>query len=261
MRLLGCRGGWFCRSITLGVMTFNVVDPLHRFWSHSIDFRIWPEALLQRIVEAPALPPDMDAGYTVLLDKDHLTQELRPATYQAYIPSRPSEDAYQTHIRDFFSDVPYVAKYLWRDELLPAKWCLDYDMKHEYLRPMLEWRMECDHDWSVPVRNLGKGLMKLLPPDISEPVCNRQKVRCKPLDWRVMAFGRSLNGDTLPMLASMFAYLTGLKCDCRQALRATGEQLCRRWDHGELGGALSHDSALSSGCKRGRPGTRVHLSL
>jgi len=172
MRLLGCRGGWFCRSITLGVMTFNVVDPLHRFWSHSIDFRIWPEALLQRIVEAPALPPDMDAGYTVLLDKDHLTQELRPATYQAYIPSRPSEDAYQTHIRDFFSDVPYVAKYLWRDELLPAKWCLDYDMKHEYLRPMLEWRMECDHDWSVPVRNLGKGLMKLLPPDISEQLAS-----------------------------------------------------------------------------------------
>jgi len=137
-----------------------------------IDFRIWPEAVLQRIVEAPALPPEMDAGYTVLLDKDHLTQGLCPPTYQAYIPSRPSEDAYQTHIQDFFSDAPYVAKYLWRDELLPAKWCLDYDMKHEYLRPMLEWRMECAHGWSVPVRNLGKGLMNLLPPDISEQLAS-----------------------------------------------------------------------------------------
>ena len=105
----------------------------------------------------------MDAGYTILLDKDHLTQGLRPPTYQAYIPSRPDEDAYQKQIQDFLSVAPYVAKYLWRNELLPAKWCLDYDMKHVCLLPMLEWRMECDHDWAVPVRDLGKGLMTLLP--------------------------------------------------------------------------------------------------
>jgi aminoglycoside 6-adenylyltransferase len=64
------------------------------------------------------------------------------------------------------SDAPYVAKCLWRDELLPAKWCLDYDMKHIYLRQMLEWRMELDHGWSVPAGFLGKGLKKRLPPDI-----------------------------------------------------------------------------------------------
>lgn len=133
-----------------------------------IDFRLWPVFLLQRIVQAGALPDDMDAGYRVLLDKDHLTQGLRPPTYQAYIPARPSADAYQTHIEEFFTDAPYVAKYLWRKELLPAKWCLDYDMKHVYLRPLLEWHMECDHGWAAPVRNLGKGLMKRLPPDIAE---------------------------------------------------------------------------------------------
>ena len=27
-----------------------------------------------------------------------------------------------------------MAKCLWRDEIFPAKWCLDYDMKHVYLR-------------------------------------------------------------------------------------------------------------------------------
>jgi len=51
MRLLGCRGGWFCRSITLGVMTFNVVDPLHRFWSHSIE-----------IIEDPSRTPSNAAA-------------------------------------------------------------------------------------------------------------------------------------------------------------------------------------------------------
>lgn len=31
---------------------------------------------------------------------------------------------------------------------------------------MLEWRMECDHNWSVPTGALGKGLKKRLPPEI-----------------------------------------------------------------------------------------------
>jgi hypothetical protein len=39
-------------------------------------------------------------------------------------------------------------------------------MKHIYLRPMLEWRMELDHDWSMRTGALGKGLKKQLPPKI-----------------------------------------------------------------------------------------------
>ena len=91
---------------------------------------------------------------------------MKPPTYTAYIPVPPTNEVYQKMIEEFFSDAPYVAKCLWRDELLPAKWCLDYDMKHVYLRPMLEWRMELDHDWSVRTSALGKGLKKRLPPEI-----------------------------------------------------------------------------------------------
>ncbi len=123
-------------------------------------------ALTQRIAQAPDLPARLDDGYAVLVDKDHLLTGLRPPTYRTYIPARPSEETYQTMIQDFFSDAPYVAKCLWRDELLPAKWCLDYDMKYIYLLPMLEWRMERDHGWSVPTGNMGKGLKKRLPPEI-----------------------------------------------------------------------------------------------
>jgi aminoglycoside 6-adenylyltransferase len=62
--------------------------------------------------------------------------------------------------------VPYVAKCLRRDELLPAKYCLDCDMKHVFLRQMLEWRAALDHDWSLPAGFLGRGLKKRLPPEI-----------------------------------------------------------------------------------------------
>jgi len=131
-----------------------------------IDFTLWPVSLLERIVAEPTLPAELDAGYTMLLDKDHLTDAMLSPTGKAYVPVQPTLATYQLLINDFLSDAPYVAKCLWRDELMPAKWCLDYDMKHVYLRQVLEWHVETDHNWSLPVKNLGKGLKKHLSKDI-----------------------------------------------------------------------------------------------
>ena len=131
-----------------------------------IDFTFWPVELLRKIIQAPALTAELDAGYRVLLDKDGLTKGMQPPTHVSYIPVPPTNEVYQKTIEEFFSDAPYVAKCLWRQELLPAKWCLDYDMKHVYLRPMLEWRMELDHGWSMPTGALGKGLKKRLSAEI-----------------------------------------------------------------------------------------------
>jgi aminoglycoside 6-adenylyltransferase len=130
-----------------------------------IDFTLCPIEMLRKIVRAPTLPAELDAGYRILLDKDALAEGIRSPTYRAYIPVPPANEIYQTIINDFFSDAPYVAKCLLRGELLPVKWCLDYDMKHVYLRPMLEWLMGLHHNWSLPTGWLGKGLKKKLPPE------------------------------------------------------------------------------------------------
>ena len=131
-----------------------------------IDFTLWPVELMRKIVQSPTPLPELDAGYRILLDKDHITDNLQPPTHKAYIPTRPTNEVYQKSIEDFFSDAPYVAKCLLRGELFPVKWCLDFDMKHVFLRPMLEWRIEIDHGWSIHVGALGKGLKKHLPPEI-----------------------------------------------------------------------------------------------
>jgi aminoglycoside 6-adenylyltransferase len=135
-----------------------------------IDFSVWPVALFRKILAAPALTAELDAGYQVLVDKDHLAAGLLPPTGRAYVPVKPSAQEYQTWVNDFLSDPPYVAKCLWRDELFPAKWCLDCDMIHKYLRQMLEWRVETDHGWDLPVGALGKGLKKRLPVEIWKQV-------------------------------------------------------------------------------------------
>lgn len=131
-----------------------------------IDFTLWPVALFKLIVAAPQLPDELDAGYQVLIDKDQLTQDMRPASYMAYRPKLPSSEEYLTWINDFLTDPPYVAKCLWRDELLPAKWCLDTDMIQTYLRTMLEWRVAIDYGAAARVGSLGKGLKKQLPAQI-----------------------------------------------------------------------------------------------
>ena len=154
-------------------------DPLKRYYGEEkfayitqyenglkIDFTLLPVEILRRIVADPVLPPDLDVGYAVLLDKDGLTAGLQPPTYRAYILAPPDEGTYQTLIEEFFHEATYVAKQLWRDELLPAKYNLDQVMKQVYLRQMLEWRIEIDHDWSIKPGAYGKRLRKRLDPGL-----------------------------------------------------------------------------------------------
>jgi aminoglycoside 6-adenylyltransferase len=69
-------------------------------------------------------------------------------------------------IEEFFLDATYVAKLLWRDDVMAAKHILDHSMKQEYLRPMLEWHFEIDHQWSVKPGPYGRRLKKWLRPDL-----------------------------------------------------------------------------------------------
>src|SRR5262249_16740714 len=83
-------------------------------------------------------------------------------------PARPTAAEYQATVEEFWWSATYVAKSLWRDEFMFARWVLDEDIKNQTLRRMLEWRMEEDHGWSVRPGVFGPGLKRLLPPDIWE---------------------------------------------------------------------------------------------
>lgn len=131
-----------------------------------IDFSLWSPQHYIDVTTGPEPDEELDAGYHVVLDKDGLTTHLPEPTFTAYIPQRPDEATYLRLITDFLIGVPYVAKGLIRDQLLPTKWVLDFDMRFNYLVPMLEWRVECDHDWTLKSGNLGKGLKAHLPDDV-----------------------------------------------------------------------------------------------
>jgi aminoglycoside 6-adenylyltransferase len=131
-----------------------------------IDYGIWPVALLDHITADARLPDELDAGYRVLLDKDRRTAGWKPPSYRAHIPARPTDAEYRALVEEFWWGTTYVAKSLWRKELAFAKWVLDQDLKLETMRRLLEWRVEIDRNWSVRTGIPGRGLERLLPPDL-----------------------------------------------------------------------------------------------
>jgi aminoglycoside 6-adenylyltransferase len=131
-----------------------------------IDFCLWPVETLQQVAADPQLPDELDAGYRVLLDKDHLAGGLKPPTYKAYIPAQPTKTEYLTMIELLFHNATYAAKHLWRDDLMAAKSSLDGAMKQDDLLPMLEWLIEIDHGWSVKPGPYGRRLKNWLRPEL-----------------------------------------------------------------------------------------------
>lgn len=148
----------------LGVVTYMRMVVYH---DHTkIDFAIWPVGLLRHVVKEQIATDFLDWGYRVLLDKDGLTERLPAPTRSAHIPPKPTEREYQALVEEFWWESTYVAKNLWRDDLVFARYNLDVVMRSELLLPLLEWRIELDHDWSWKPGVVGRGLKRALPPDL-----------------------------------------------------------------------------------------------
>jgi aminoglycoside 6-adenylyltransferase len=131
-----------------------------------IDFTLWPVEMMRKVAQQETLPAEFDAGYQVLLDKDGLMEGIKPPSYRGYIPLPPTQARYHEEIENFFLCATYVAKYLLRDDVMAAKFLLDGEMKHENLRPILEWQIEIEHDWKVKPGNHGRQIKKWLRPDL-----------------------------------------------------------------------------------------------
>ncbi len=131
-----------------------------------IDYTVWPLALMDRFTQTGVLPAELDAGYRVLLDKDARATGWPAPTLRAYVPARPTAADYQALVEEFGWAATYLAKSLWRDELVFAHWCLDNELRAGVLRRLLEWRLELDHAWSLRPGVQGRRLKQQLPPDL-----------------------------------------------------------------------------------------------
>lgn len=128
-----------------------------------VDHTVVSVARLRRMART-GLPEMLDAGYRVLIDKDNLAGTLPPATGRAYLPVPPTDREYLALVEEFWWESFYVARNLRRRELLPARYSLDFVMKLQLLRPLLEWKVGVETGWTEPVGAWGRGLTSRLDP-------------------------------------------------------------------------------------------------
>jgi aminoglycoside 6-adenylyltransferase len=97
----------------------------------------------------------------ILLDKDHCLPALSAPTDEDYWVKRPSPEFFADCCNEFWWISTYVAKGLWRKEILYAQDHLNKVMRPMLLK-MLEWQVGIQTDYSVSTGKSGKYLEKYL---------------------------------------------------------------------------------------------------
>ena len=127
-----------------------------------IDFRIYSEEDFKKYINQPELQEHWDTGYKILFDKDGMTSKLKKPTYQAFIIAKPNQEKFHAIVTDFWWDITYVAKSLWREELFYAKYMLDKIIRFSYLELIIEWYAGMRNNWQITTNKHGRCFKQFL---------------------------------------------------------------------------------------------------
>lgn len=108
--------------------------------------------------------PTKDSLAKVLLDKDGLLKNISESSERDYLPKPPAEKNFQDCCNEFLWVSPYVAKGLWRGELIYAQSLLE--VVREQLLKMLGWYFGIKTDFKMSPGKLGKNFKKVFEPEI-----------------------------------------------------------------------------------------------
>ena len=108
---------------------------------------------------------EKDSLSIVLLDKDSLIEPFPPSSEGGYLPKPPTAKEFFDCCNEFWWVSPYVAKGLWREEIIYAKAMLDNYVR-EQLMTMLTWYIGVQTGFSLNPGKLGKHFKRHLGPEL-----------------------------------------------------------------------------------------------
>jgi aminoglycoside 6-adenylyltransferase len=115
-----------------------------------------------QITDRQAIPPHAYRdGYRVLIDKDGLLRDLPRPTHDAYRIRCPTREEFLDRVNAFWWDAAYVPKHLWRDEL-PFTAQMAAELRQGKLRPMMEWWIGSECDWTATTGLGGRWFKRFL---------------------------------------------------------------------------------------------------
>jgi aminoglycoside 6-adenylyltransferase len=121
-----------------------------------IDLGIFPLARLSEL---------QDSQTRLLLDKDGLFKSVDPASESDYFPKPPTAKAFADCCNEFWWVCPYVAKGLWREEIIYAKYMMDQVVR-EQLMKMLTWHIGSKTQFACNPGKFGKYYQHYLEPEM-----------------------------------------------------------------------------------------------
>ena len=121
-----------------------------------IDLSLFPVNKLDQLEE--------DSLTLTLLDKDGILPLFDPPNDSDYLPKPPTTKSFFDCTNEFWWVSPYVAKGLWRHEIIYAKHMLSY--VREQLMKMLDWYVGMRTGFQKSPGKMGKYLEKYLEPEL-----------------------------------------------------------------------------------------------
>lgn len=140
-----------------------------------------------------------------LLDKDGLLPPLAPPSDRDYLPKAPNAKAFEDCCNEFWWVCPYVAKGLWRSQLVYAKFCHDSIIRPQ-LTAMLTWYVGVHTDFSRSTGTYGKYLQRELEPELRTLLLATYADADEARSWDALMVTCTLFRSTATYVAQHFGF-------------------------------------------------------
>ncbi len=121
-----------------------------------IDLTLFPVAKINELKR--------DSLSLLLLDKDHIIEPFPPPSEKDYLPAPPTAKTFSDCCNEFWWVSTYVAKGLWRREIIYAKHMMDRPVRDQLMK-MLTWLVGIKTGFMRNPGKLGKHFKDYLGPD------------------------------------------------------------------------------------------------